>query len=375
MFKVLKEALEADGKFRILAETEQGANSFAYKAHHRQLDQDRFIKCIEIPKGYEDSILKEPKHLVRLLKAEDVVPNVVTLYDAEIIKVDDNDFAVLQMEYVEDHDLQWLIDNQYFGQQDAVRAAVGICDGLIHMHQHGLLHRDLKPGNIMMANNVAKISDFGSVAKISDGSDHVNASRHSDLYVPPEAWQEPGLYTFSSDLYQLALVLYQMINGSFPTNGSHYVTRTMHRMLKREGLEYSLLTPMEQGFREKECFKELTAKECLLAHARRPRPYFSKKLSRFISRACSVDMNKRFTTASSFRCALSRISVPNWKPQDNYYIATNWRNWNWMILPEFRKRIKTTDYHVKKARTERGHYRNVATFENINAAFEFVENT
>src|SRR4029079_394122 len=142
--------------------------------------------------------------------------NIVKLFDVERIAVGSDDYSLLQMEWLNGSSLQSSIENRHFGQQEAVLLTMEILQGVAHLHRQRLVHRDIKPGNIILQNQTPKIADFGSVAKIGVGNDFVRASKHSNLYVPSEGWTRQT-YTFASDLYQVGLVLYQLVNGPLPT--------------------------------------------------------------------------------------------------------------------------------------------------------------
>lgn len=84
-----------------------------------------------------------------------------------------------------------------------------------------MLHRDLKPGNIVVSAKQPRIADFGSVRRLADGANDVNASRHSILYRPPESFGS-GRYSAKGDVYQIGLVTYQLLGGLLPYDGTEY---------------------------------------------------------------------------------------------------------------------------------------------------------
>lgn len=108
-----------------------------------------------------------------------------------------------------------LIENANIDTETGINIICGILNGVgdLHASPNYLLHRDLKPANILISGNMLPvIADFGSIKRIPQGSDFVKASKHSALYRPPEAY-EKGEYTYSSDIYQIGLLLYQVMGG------------------------------------------------------------------------------------------------------------------------------------------------------------------
>lgn len=366
----MRDAINALGKFEIIHENNEGANCYAYCARHKQLNDKRFLKIIDLPKGYTDLVLKEPQTLLAALKKEPTSKNIIQLHDAEVIKVKGDDYILLQMEYIDSESLQRQMDQTIFGQQDAVRIAQGILTGVAHLHGQRLVHRDLKPSNILIHLNTPKIADFGSIAHISDDLEFINASKNSDLYVPPEGWGNPKRYTFSSDLYQISLILYQLINGSLPTDPKAYLTKDVLKQIRDSGKTYDTLDDFGKLSAERSSFAELTAKEVLLEKMVPPRPYYAPAIRRIIKRATKCDLTARFDTAQDFLTALANISVPNWLPDGDTFTAENWQERNWRISSI--KKRGGMEVSVEKSPLTSKNYRKCYRAPDLRDAFKFV---
>jgi serine/threonine protein kinase len=370
----MQTTVERIGKFVDLREIHEGANSYAFQARHKHLGQYRFLKLIYLPKDGTENILREPQALLEALTGGGPNENIVRLLDAEVIRHQNDDYILLQLEWIDSPSLQSQIAQTPFpfGQQDAVRIGVGILTGVAQMHSRRLVHRDLKPGNILLVDGTKpKLSDFGSVAHIKEGSLFVTASRHSDLYVPPEGWQALKSYTFASDVYQVALILYQLVNGAFPTEGRHYLTKTELRALKSAGKSYDTLDDYEKCQAEKRCFAELTNKEKLFGHALKPHPYFSQSLSRILQRATKAKLADRIGSATDFLNKLSQINVPNWKSTQDLFEAAAWKQWDWRVYTV--KRRKGDEIVIERSHLPSNKYRRFATCASLAEAFQTVE--
>ncbi|MHB8158126.1 MAG: protein kinase domain-containing protein, partial [Desulfocucumaceae bacterium] len=144
-------------------------------------------------------------------------PNIVSIYDVGR----ENDMHYLVMEYIDGEDLRSIIKRE--GPLDpatAVRIARQICDALDHAHDNKIVHRDVKPHNILITRTGrAKLTDFGIAREASAAtlttSDTIIGSVH---YLSPEQARgevpDPG-----SDIYSLGVVLYEMLSGSLPFTG------------------------------------------------------------------------------------------------------------------------------------------------------------
>lgn len=364
------DAINALGKFEILHENNEGANCYAYCATHKHLNEKRFLKVIDLPKGYTNLVLKEPRALLAALNKKPASKNIIQLHDAEVVSLKGSDYVLLQMEYIESQSLQKQLEQGQFGQQDAVRITQGIMAGLAHLHSQRLVHRDLKPGNILIHGNTPKIADFGSIAQLSDGLDFANASKHSDLYVPPESWGEPKKYTFSSDLYQVALILYQLVNGPLPTDPKAYLTKAVLKGLKNSGKTYDALDDFDKITAERSSVAELTAKESLLEKMIEPRAYYSPAIRRIVQKAVKCDLGGRYQTAQDFLTALANVSAPNWKASGEIFVAENWLGKDWRVVSV--KRRKGTDVVVEKAPLDSQAYRKCKVTASLREAFNFV---
>lgn len=365
-------ALNGLGKFKILDEILEGANAHAFKAFHSHLEREVFLKVFYLGDAAADLALREPRLLVQATQSGNC-SNIIRVFEADVFRIRDDDYVCLQMEYVEGGSILNRLRTNEIGQQDAVRIATQILQGVHHLHHLRFVHRDLKPANIVITScGVPKIADFGSIARIPEASDHCSASKHSILYVPPEAMD--GRYTFASDLYQLGMVLYEMVNGPMDYRYVHYILPKDLKRLANEGTPYDSLDVFEQARLNRECIKKLSKAEKLLDHGRPPGPQFSPRLKRLIRTATHPDLRKRFATALEFHSKLLQLKLPNWKITNDQFIALDWRTWDWRLY--FRKRRNGDESVLERARTGTSNYRRVATrpFNCLQGIFQFVEN-
>jgi serine/threonine protein kinase len=120
-------------------------------------------------------------------------------------------------------DLEGAIGSGKFSLHRALDTARDIYAGIGALHGAGIVHRDLKPANVLIANQGrAVVGDFGSVATLSVETQDAVASSHSLLYRPPETFAD-NRYTKSGDLYQIGILMHEMLAGPLPTLSDDWV--------------------------------------------------------------------------------------------------------------------------------------------------------
>ena len=140
-------------------------------------------------------------------------PNVVTVYDVGTF--DKTPFIV--MEYIQGNNLSEIIKEQ--GRLDpryAVKISIQICSALAHAHRHSIVHRDIKPHNILITkDDQVKVTDFGIAAVSSMSITQTGVVLGSVLYFSPEQ-ARGNKVDHLSDLYSLGVVMYEMLCGTVP---------------------------------------------------------------------------------------------------------------------------------------------------------------
>jgi serine/threonine-protein kinase len=194
------------GKYRILSSLGSGGFGVVYLAEDTWIDKKVALKVPHKQNLDSDEMLKEPRLLASMSH-----PNIVTVLTAE--KQDGVFFIV--MEYVPGETLEHLIMRERV--LDLTRAldfSCQICNAVDHAHRVGILHRDLRPGNMLVSENgMLKVTDFGT-SRYLEIAAHGTTVIGSPPYMAPEQFH--GKAVFASDIYSVGVTMYQMLTGSMP---------------------------------------------------------------------------------------------------------------------------------------------------------------
>jgi serine/threonine-protein kinase len=194
------------GKYRIVAPLGSGGFGAVYLAEDTWIDKKVALKIPHRQTLDFSELLREPRLLASLSH-----PNIVTVLTAER---QDNVFFIV-MEYVPGDTLEHIIERE--GALDVPRAldyACQICNAMDHAHRQGVIHRDLRPANVLVTEQgMAKVADFGT-SRFLEIAAHGTTVIGSPPYMAPE--QFLGKAVFGSDIYSVGVTMYQMLTGSLP---------------------------------------------------------------------------------------------------------------------------------------------------------------
>ncbi|MFC7440121.1 protein kinase domain-containing protein [Laceyella putida] len=215
------EGTKLAGRYQVLGRIGGGGMAVVYKGKDLLLDRYVAIKVMNRSFSHDqDSVrrfIREAKAAASMSHA-----NIVNVYD---VGREDSIYYMV-MEYVKGPSLMDMIQKRgRFEPKETIEIAIQICEGLHHAHQKGIIHRDIKPHNILVApGNQYKVTDFGisyfpRVSAITQ-TGYVMGSVH---YFSPE--QASGAkVSAASDLYSVGVVLYEMLTGRVPFNGGNSVS-------------------------------------------------------------------------------------------------------------------------------------------------------
>ena len=194
------------GKYRILSTLGSGGFGTVYLAEDTWIDKKVAIKVPHKQALDFSELLKEPRLLASMSH-----PNIVTVLTAE--KQDDVFFIV--MEYVPGETLEQAIARE--GAMELTRAldlTCQMCNAVDHAHRAGVLHRDLRPGNMLVSETgLLKVTDFGT-SRFLEIAAHGTTVIGSPPYMAPEQFH--GKAVFASDVYSIGITMYEMLTGSLP---------------------------------------------------------------------------------------------------------------------------------------------------------------
>jgi serine/threonine protein kinase len=221
-------------RYEILEILGEGGMAFVYKARDTQLERFVAIKTLK-PNYVNQNTFVERFRREAQTAANLNHPNIVQIFDWGI---DEEPYFV--MEYIEGNTLTSIISkNRTISLSDILFIGSQVSSGLHAAHMKGLVHRDIKPGNIMITpDGKVKVTDFGIVSLQNEESDITKTGSilGTASYISPEQAQGKPV-SIESDLYSLGTVLYELITGKPPFSGdSPIATATKHLTDKPEKL-------------------------------------------------------------------------------------------------------------------------------------------
>ena len=217
------------GRYELLAELGKGAMGVVYRANDQLLDRLVAIKTVNMSLDpqemaeYEERFYQEAKAAGSLNH-----PNIVTIYDIG----KSGNVAYMAMEFLQGEELRSLLAaGKPLAAARAVDISAQVAEGLAYAHQHGVVHRDIKPAKIMLAvTGLAKITDFG-IARMRSAQVKTETGivLGSPRYMSPE--QVAGKRAEPrSDIFSLGVILYEMLAGKPPFSGED-VTSVMFQIM------------------------------------------------------------------------------------------------------------------------------------------------
>lgn len=258
-------------RYKILDHLGTGGMATVWLGYDTILDRQVAIKTFKIDANDEDAV----KRFNREAKAVTSLshPNIVSIYDVE----NEGEFYYLILEYVEGMTLKdYMIKNPRMPIETIVHIAKQIAAGLSHAHQNGIIHRDIKPQNILMNENLTcKITDFGIARAYGDTTlTQTNQMLGTVYYLSPEQ-ARGNVATAQSDIYSLGILIFEMITGQIPFKGESAIAIALKHLqeelpdidkyrdnvpqsVKNIVLQATMKNPNERYISSKELFEDLS---------------------------------------------------------------------------------------------------------------------
>jgi serine/threonine-protein kinase len=297
-------------RYRIIDTLGEGGMANVYLAEDIILQRKVAVKILRL------DLQKEPQTLARfqreaLATSELSHPNIVSVLDVGT----DHGLPYMVMEYVDGPNLEEYIQKKSpLDLHEVIRIMDQILSAMTLAHKHNVIHRDLKPQNVLMdkKGNI-KIADFGIAVALNQSSiTQTNSAMGSVHYMSPEQTRG-GLVTKQSDIYSLGIILYELITGKVPFNGD---------------------TPVAIA----------------LKHAQEPIPSIRKKdpkvpqaLENVVLKATAKDPRDRYASAQGMKADLDTSLDPSRKDEPVFVPAHNINTDETIVLPGFKANGEKTD--------------------------------
>ena len=207
-------------RYQIIKSIGEGGMANVYLAYDTILDRNVAVKVLRGDLATDEKFVRRFQR--EALSASSLSnPNIVEVYDVG----EDNGEYYIVMEYIEGKHLKSLIKKRgKLSVSEAVDIVMQIADGLSVAHDSYIIHRDIKPQNIMvLENGLVKITDFGiAMAMNSTQLTQTNSVMGSVHYLPPEQASGKGS-TLQSDIYSIGILFYELLTGNLPFKGENAV--------------------------------------------------------------------------------------------------------------------------------------------------------
>ena len=214
-------------RYQIIKTIGEGGMANVYLAYDTILDRNVALKVLRGDLSNDEKFVRRFQR--EALSASSLShPNIVEMYD---VGEDEGQYYIV-MEYVDGKTLKQLIKRRgTLTINEVIDIMLQLTDGLAHAHDSYIIHRDIKPQNIMiMENGLVKITDFGIAMAINATQlTQTNSVMGSVHYLPPEQASGKGS-SVKSDIYSLGILMYELLTGSIPFKGENAVEIALKQM-------------------------------------------------------------------------------------------------------------------------------------------------
>ncbi len=263
------------GRYEILEAIDSGGMAYIYKAQCRKTNSIVAVKILK--EKFSDSA----DYVKRFKKEAEAA---FSLEHENIVKVSDigceDGTYYMVMEYVAGSTLKSLIErNNFVPEREAILFAVQICSALSTAHKRGIIHRDIKPHNVLLdEDHTAKVTDFGIAKSLSTSQDEEKEVIGSVYYVSPEQARGDAVDA-RTDIYSLGIVLYEMLTGELPYTGDKTVSIALKHINEK------ITAPIEKN------------------------PLLSQSINNIVLKATSKNKKNRYRSMEAFKEDLVRALV------------------------------------------------------------------
>ncbi|MBE5905403.1 MAG: Stk1 family PASTA domain-containing Ser/Thr kinase [Lachnospiraceae bacterium] len=234
---MITEGMNIADRYEIIEKIGAGGMSDVYKAMDNLLGRNVAIKVLK--NEYSEDVNFLTKFRTEAQSAASLEnPNIVSIYDVG----NENKMHYIVMEYVEGITLKTYIEKkERIGYKEAISIAIQTCNGIRAAHNKNIIHRDIKPQNIIISTEgKVKVTDFG-IARAATSNTINSDVMGSVHYTSPEQARN-GYVDAKSDIYSLGIVMYEMVTGRVPFNGDSAVAVALQH-LQEEIIRPSAFTP------------------------------------------------------------------------------------------------------------------------------------
>lgn len=224
---MLSKGQKINERYEIIKSIGEGGMANVYLANDNILDRKVAIKVLRGDLSADEKFIRRFER-----EAQSVSnlshPNIVEIYD---VGVEDNEHYIV-MEYIEGKTLKQLLKKrESLTLPEVIDIMTQLTDGMAHAHESYIIHRDIKPQNIMIQDDgLIKITDFGiAMALNATQLTQTNSVMGSVHYLPPEQASGKGA-TIKSDIYSIGILMYELLTGTVPFKGDNAVEIALKHM-------------------------------------------------------------------------------------------------------------------------------------------------
>jgi serine/threonine protein kinase len=202
------------GQYTIQKRVGSGGMAVVYEAEHAKLGRRVALKMMHAGFQDDDDLLARFNREARIVAALDH-PNIVPVYDFD----EHNGTPYLVMKFITGNTLKWHMRKRPLSLEEISTICAAVADALAYAHEQGVLHRDVKPGNVILDDdNIVYLTDFGLARIAAQGESSLSAGMivGTPHYIAPEQATGETTVGVGADVYALGVMLYEMVVGRVP---------------------------------------------------------------------------------------------------------------------------------------------------------------